>query len=127
MTDIGTVLEDALAIDGALGAALVDSTSGMALETRGPGAGPDLALAAAAATDIVRAQAQALDLLGLHGEALEDILLTLTSQYHLIRPLTSRGGHGLFLHLVLDRGRANLALARHRARAVETGLAGLPL
>ncbi|MEV4558682.1 hypothetical protein AB0K51_17055 [Kitasatospora sp. NPDC049285] len=122
MTDIGTVLKGALAIDGALGAALVDATSGMALDTRGPDGSLDLALAAAAATDIVRAQVQMLDLLGLYGEALEDILLTLTSQYHLIRPLTSRDGRGLFLYLVLDRSRANLAMARHRARAIEADL-----
>ncbi|WP_035842789.1 hypothetical protein [Kitasatospora azatica] len=122
MATTETALKEAMAIDGALGVALVDAGSGMALGTLGAAAGLDLALAAAGSTDLVRAQQRALGALGLHGEALEDILTTLTNQYHLIRPLTGAGGQGLYLYLVLDRARANLAMARHLVRRVEAEL-----
>ncbi|WP_031078876.1 hypothetical protein [Streptomyces sp. NRRL WC-3742] len=122
MAGIDGALKDAMAIGGVLGAALVDSTSGMALGTLGEAAGLDLQLAAAGTTDVVRAHRRATEALGLHGEALEDSLTTLTHQYYLVRPLTSPGGRDLFLYLVLDRARANLAMARHHVRRIEAEL-----
>ncbi|MFB7665839.1 hypothetical protein ACFC1R_18110 [Kitasatospora sp. NPDC056138] len=122
MSSIETALKDALTIEGALGAAIVDAESGMALGTLATMPGLDLSLAAAGSTDLVRATRRCLDVLGLQRQVLEDTLTTLTSQYHLIRPLTRPGGQGLFLYLVLDRNRANLAMARHHARRIESEL-----
>ncbi|MEV7028344.1 hypothetical protein [Kitasatospora sp. NPDC093558] len=122
MAGIEGALKDAMAIDGAVGVALVDSTSGMALGTLGEASGLDLGVAAAGATDVVRAQQRAAEALGLLGETLEDSLTTLTRQYHLVRPLTSPGGKGLFLYLVLERTRANLAMARHQVRRIDEEL-----
>ncbi|MFE0459543.1 hypothetical protein ACFW1A_09810 [Kitasatospora sp. NPDC058965] len=122
MADIDTTLRSIMAtVDGSIGVALVDYTSGMALGTVDGGAGLDLTVAAAGNTDVVRAKMRTMDMLGL-SEAIEDILITLNSQYHLIRPLTGRGGKGLFLYLALDKRRANLAMSRHQLAKIETDL-----
>ncbi|MBD0672323.1 hypothetical protein ACIQOW_17910 [Kitasatospora sp. NPDC091335] len=122
MTDAAGALKQAMtSIEGAIGAALVDYNSGMALATLdGPG-GLDLNVAAAGNTDVVRAKMRTMDMLGLQ-DGIEDILITLTSQYHLIRPLTGRTGKGLFLYLALDKSRANLAMARHQLGRIEADL-----
>ncbi|MFC5664167.1 hypothetical protein ACFP3U_14380 [Kitasatospora misakiensis] len=122
MTDAAGALKQAMTvIEGAIGAALVDYNSGMALATLdGPG-GFDLNIAAAGNTDVVRAKMRTMDMLGL-GDGIEDILITLSSQYHLIRPLTGRSGKGLFLYLALDKNRANLAMARHQLTKIEADL-----
>lgn len=108
-------------IDGALGAALVDYASGMALGTAGGGAELDLTVAAAGNTDVVRAKVRTMEMLGLKDE-IEDILITLGAQYHLIRLLKGPGQKGLFLYLALDKSRANLAMARHQLRQIEIDL-----
>ncbi|MEN3585911.1 hypothetical protein AAH978_17370 [Streptomyces sp. ZYX-F-203] len=108
-------------VEGALGAAVVDYTSGMALGTLGGGGDLDLSLAAAGNTDVIRAKVRTMEQLGLRSE-IEDILITLAGQYHLIRLVGGRSGHGLFLYLVLDKGRSNLAMARHQLRRVEEHL-----
>ncbi|KOG31695.1 MULTISPECIES: hypothetical protein [Streptomyces] len=121
MANTETSLKEAASIEGAIGAALVDYTSGMALGTIGGGKELDLNVAAAANTDVVRAKVRAMELLGLN-EDIEDILITLSTQYHLIRLLKSRGANGLFLYLALDKGRANLAMARHQLKKIENEL-----
>ncbi|MEU6200845.1 hypothetical protein [Streptomyces sp. NPDC047061] len=109
------------AVEGALGAAVVDYTSGMALGTLGGGKDLDLTIAAAGNTDVIRAKVRTMEQLGLKGR-IEDILITLERQYHLIRLITGRSGNGLFLYLVLDKERSNLAMARHQLKRVEEQL-----
>lgn len=121
MPEMDIALKDAMQIDGAVGAALVDYTSGMALGTAGGDRDFDMNVAAAGNTDLVRAKMRAIELLNLQ-DSIEDILITLDSQYHLIRPITSRSGKGLFLYLALTKDRANLALARRSLRLIEENL-----
>ncbi|GAA3505288.1 hypothetical protein ACIQUO_06665 [Streptomyces albogriseolus] len=122
MANTETSLKECLSsIDGATAAALVDYTSGMALGTLGGGKDLNLEVAAAGNTDVVRSKLRTMELLGLK-EEIEDILITLNSQYHVIRLLKGRGGNGLFLYLVLDSSRANLAMARHQMRRIENEL-----
>ncbi|MDQ7909443.1 hypothetical protein RB614_33460 [Phytohabitans sp. ZYX-F-186] len=121
MASIETTLKDAMAIEGAVGVALVDYSSGMTLGAAGGSAELDMAVAAAGNTDVVRAQMRAMELLDLD-DTIEDILITLDTQYHLIRPLSARGAHGLFLYLALNKARANLGLARHQLRRIEAAV-----
>ncbi|MFF3014253.1 hypothetical protein [Streptomyces sp. NPDC057939] len=122
MVNVETALKEALTtIDGALGVALVDYGSGMALGTVGGGKDLDLAVAAAGNTDVVRAKVRTMEMLGLKDE-IEDILITLGGQYHLIRLMRGRNSEGFFLYLALDRSRANLAMARHQLKKIENEL-----
>src|SRR6478752_6244917 len=57
--------EATTSIEGAVGAALVDYTSGMALGTVGGGKDLDLTVAAAGNTDVVRAKVRTMEMLGL--------------------------------------------------------------
>ncbi|MEU7009247.1 hypothetical protein [Streptomyces sp. NPDC046332] len=121
MANTETALKEAATIEGAIGAALVDYTSGMALGTIGGGKDLDLTVAAAGNTDVVRAKVRTMEMLGLQ-EDIEDILITLGTQYHLIRLLKGRGTNGLFLYLALNKDRANLAMARHQLKKIEAEL-----
>lgn len=117
MANLNESLAKLLEVDGALCAALVDANSGMLLGKAG--SGMDLDLAAAGNTEVVRAKMKTMKSLGLN-DAIEDILITLGKQYHIIRPIISKPG--LFFYLVLDKSRANLALARRSVLDSEQGL-----
>jgi hypothetical protein len=121
VANLDVALKSAMNIEGAIGIALVDYTSGMTLGVVGGAPELDLTIAAAGNTDVVRAKMRTIEMLGLP-DGIEDILITLDSQYHLIRPLKSRTGKGLFLYAALSKARANLALARHQLRQVEESI-----
>jgi hypothetical protein len=106
-------------LDGVLGVCIVDSNSGMMLGTAGGGAGLNLEVAAAGNTEVVRAKRKTMRSLGLN-DPIEDILITLGRQYHLLRPL--RSNDALFIYVALDRGKANLAMARHQLSIAEKDL-----
>jgi hypothetical protein len=118
--NIETALKEAMTIDGALGVALVDWDSGMSLGSLGGGKYLDLDVAGN--TEVVRSKMRTLASLRIN-DTIEDILITLTKQYHLIRPLKSAtSDQGLFLYLALDRAKSNLALARHNLKRIEAEL-----
>ncbi|WP_340536853.1 hypothetical protein [Nocardioides sp. GXZ039] len=116
MSNINVILKEAMTIDGAIAVALVDYNSGMALGTAGDTATLDLDLAAAGNTDVVRSKIRTMESLNLD-DHIEDILITLGQGFHLIRLLQS--SEGLFLYLVLAKGKANLAMARHQLTQLE--------
>jgi predicted regulator of Ras-like GTPase activity (Roadblock/LC7/MglB family) len=117
MANIKQSLDELLTADGAMCAAVVDSTSGMMLGSAGSGL--DLEVAAAANTEVVRAKMKAMRQLGLN-DVIDDILITLGKQYHIIRPVSRK--EGTFIYFVLDKSKSNLALARRKAQDVEREL-----
>ncbi|GMV28626.1 MAG: hypothetical protein AMXMBFR59_07510 [Rhodanobacteraceae bacterium] len=104
-------------MDGYLAAALIDGDSGMMLA--GDGTAINLEVAAAGNTEVIRAKRRVAASLKLN-DTIEDILISLGKQYHLLRPLESN--QKLFLYVVLDRAKANLAMARHELRSFEKSL-----
>ena len=111
-------VSEMLNVDGALAAAVVDFASGMMLAGGGSPA-IDLEIAAAGNTEVVSSKMKTMKMLGLN-DIIEDILITLGKQYHLIRPLQKH--EGLFLYSVLDKSKSNLALARRSLVHVERNL-----
>ncbi|ATA56055.1 hypothetical protein J2W25_004662 [Variovorax boronicumulans] len=117
MANIKQSMDDLMTCDGALCAALVDSSSGMILGQIGSGV--DLEVAAAGNTEVVRAKLRTMRDLGLN-DSIEDMLITLGKQYHIIRPMQKK--EGLFVYLVLDKTKSNLAMARRKTLDVEQGM-----
>lgn len=117
MAKIDASLKELMSIDGAMGCCIVDYTSGMSLGSAG--AGVDLELAAAGNSQVVKAKMETMASLGIKG-GINDILITLDEQLHVIRPTEKHAG--LFIYLVLDKAKSNLALARRKAQSVEGAL-----
>ena len=117
MSDIEYALNAAANIKGAFAVAIVDYDSGMSLGSRGGSAEFDLDVAAPGNSEVVRAKFDVIEKLGLR-ETIEDILITLDTQYHLIRPMYSNTDDKLFFYLVLNRQQANLAMARRDLRLI---------
>lgn len=118
MANVKETLVKVMEIDGALGCCIVDSNSGMMLGSAG-GDAVNLEVAAAGNTEVVRAKRKTMAALGLNDQ-IDDMLITLGRQYHIIRPLSTNDA--LFFYLVLDKTRGNLAMARHQLTALERAL-----
>lgn len=110
-----------LSLDGIIATAVVDYTSGMTVSATEV-TPYDIELAAAVATEVVRAKLRAIEQMG-GGQTIDDILVTLSDELHLITLRDDPAYAGLFAYMVLDRERGNLALARRRLRDLtESGI-----
>lgn len=117
--NIDSVLSDLQSLDGFIGAALADSNSGLTLgKIAGPGSF-NIELAAALNTDVMKSKLRAMKSLKLE-DHIEDILITLGAQYHLLRPVSGRPE--IFFYVAVDRKRANLAVARFLLADAESRL-----
>ncbi|MBY6049661.1 roadblock/LC7 domain-containing protein [Vannielia litorea] len=113
---MSTDLSNLTNLDGFIGACLVDSESGMMLASEDGNGILDLETAGAANMEVVRAKNAAMQSLGLE-DRIEDIMISLGSQIHLIRPLASNPD--VFIYVALDRAKANLGMARLKVRETE--------
>src|SRR6267378_3641762 len=103
--DADSILAEVVKIDGALGAALVQATNGTVLGQVAVGRGLDMARAAKIAQDLVQSALRLRD-------GIEDIMITVDTQYHLMRFLGP--GEDVVVHLVLYRERSSLGMARQQ-------------
>ena len=104
------VLAKLLSFDGAMCVAVVDSETGMILGKAGSGV--DIDLASAGASVILRARLASIKALG-GDEAIEDVLISLTSQVQIIHPLPRNPT--IFTYLIGDKAKSSLAMARFKA------------
>lgn len=107
-------IDRVMSIDGAVAAALVDWVEGEAVWSWADGS-VDIEAALAGAIGVARTQSHVVSETG-GEERLEDVLITVGPQFHVMRVSDTRPN--LLIYLVLDRTTSNLALARHQLAAI---------
>jgi hypothetical protein len=95
-------------VTGVIATAVVDLESGMTLAAKTNRSDFDLAVASAYNSELVKQKLKIMRALNLKS-SLEDMLLTLSDQFHLIKFLP---GGTSFLYLAADRSGTNLAILR---------------
>lgn len=106
-------------LDGCTAACLVDTESGVVLGAQSGYAGEpgrDLQAAAAGCAELLRRERETIAALALD-DHLEDVLITLRGEYHILRAIAVRPS--LCIYLVLDRQLGNLGMARFALAVAE--------
>ena len=100
---------DKLQVDasGFIAASIVDLDSGMTLASKSLRPDFDLTAASAYNSELVKQKLKIMQTLGLNG-SIEDMLITLSDQIHLIKLVNKT----TFLYLAVDKSRSNLAIVR---------------
>ena len=100
-------------LPGLMAVAIVDISSGMSLASHSnSGINPETA--AAYNTEVVKQKQKAIQALKLQGETIDDVLITLNNQLHLLK-IVNEGKK--FIYLVVNSRDTNLAIAREVVRA----------
>jgi hypothetical protein len=116
------VLAPVTTIDGFRLASLIDSSTGMVLASVQDQDDISLPRAAAGAADIASVLALLTGELAT-GDDLEDVMVTFSKHFHLLRIVQAGPSQTVILLVILDRARANLAMARRAIRDFCEGLA----
>ena len=120
-TQAREALAQMLSIDGLLGCAVVDGTTGLVLARESREDGPaDLDLSAAASAQVLRSHRMAARNMGL-ADQIDEVMVSAGPRQQVLRTVSRHPD--LFLLALLDKQRANLALARYKLMEVERGLA----
>jgi hypothetical protein len=108
-------LHEAMTIPGAVGASIVDYTTGFPIATAGAAPNSDHEAAAAGTAEVVQAAtSRSLFVSAVPNDLLEDLIITTAGGYHLLRLVQTDFDSRLVLYLWLDRIHGNLAVARRR-------------
>lgn len=119
-TKARNALAEMLSVDGLLGCAVVDGTTGLILARESRADQPaDLDLSAAASAQMLRAHRLAARNMGL-SEEIDEVMVSAGSRQQVLRTVTRHPD--LFLLALLEKQRANLALARYKLMEVDKGL-----
>ncbi|HEX3130801.1 MAG TPA: response regulator [Thermoanaerobaculia bacterium] len=116
---IREALERGRGLEGSLATLLVETAGGNLVAAAIGAKGVDLEVAARATAEFARQKPRVEETIGLK-DAVEEVLLTSTRRYYLLRPTGTDGR--LFLLLVLDRSKANLVAAQKELAAMEREL-----
>ncbi|WIM97784.1 hypothetical protein ACTOB_001336 [Actinoplanes oblitus] len=113
MPGVDHCLQEAMTIPGAVGASIVDYTTGFPVATTGAAPNADHEAAAAGTADVVQAaNSRSLFVSAIPHDLLEDLIITTAGGYHLLRVVQTEFDSRLVLYVWLDRVRGNLAVAR---------------
>ncbi len=113
-TKFGAIVQNILdELPSLIAVAIVDTNTGMTLasHSNSPSLNPESA--AAYNAEVVKQKQKAMAALKLSNESLDDILITLTNQIHLIKLL---GNGSKFIYLAANSRDTNLAIAREVLR-----------
>ena len=110
-TDISKLTE----IDGFIAGCLVDSETGLMMGSVG-GDDMDLEMASAANTEVLKAKLGVIKAMETD-EEIDDILILLRKQIHVIHPLSTN--HYVFIYVTLDKSQANLEVARWQVEQLD--------
>ena len=104
-----------MTIPGAVGASIVDYTTGFPVATTGAAPNSDHEGAAAGTAEVVQAaNSRSLFVSAIPHDLLEDLIITTAGGYHLLRIVQTEFDSRLVLYVWLDRVRGNLAVARRQ-------------
>jgi CheY-like chemotaxis protein len=117
MLSVKQFLELAIQIEGAIAVAMVDWKSGMTLGAIGGDSAFNLGTAIAGNIEVVRTKLKIMSNLGLK-DKIENILITLSSQYHVIKLFESRTN--LFFYMVLSKSKSNLDTVNSKLAEIES-------
>jgi len=102
---------------GFIAASLVDLDSGMTLAVKSSRSEFDLTAASAYNSELVKQKLKIMKTLGMTG-SIEDMLITLTDQIHLVKLISPN----TFLYLAVDKKLSNLAIVRTAVNRHVNGL-----
>ena len=115
MPGVDNCLQEAMTIPGAVGASIVDYTTGFPVATTGAAPNSDHEAAAAGTAEVVQAaNSRSLFVSAIPHDLLEDLIITTAGGYHLLRVVQTDFDSRLVLYVWLDRVRGNLAVARRQ-------------
>ncbi|GAA2690589.1 MULTISPECIES: hypothetical protein [Actinoplanes] len=115
MPGVDHCLQEAMTIPGAVGASIVDYTTGFPVATTGAAPNADHEGAAAGTAEVVQAaNSRSLFVSAIPHDLLEDLIITTAGGYHLLRVVQTEFDSRLVLYVWLDRVRGNLAVARRK-------------
>src|SRR3954462_13992645 len=126
MPGVDHCLQEAMAIPGAVGASIVDYTTGFPVATTGAAPNADHEAAAAGTADEVHAaNGRPLLASAVPQDLLEDLITTTAGGYHLLRLVQTDFDSRLVLYVWLDRAQGNLAVARRRMQTLADELVAI--